>query len=427
MFTVIGGCYRENCLHPDWNQFVGSGGRALLAVESLVDKARLLTCVSNSERGALERLKRQTSNPITVLAQRESPIEFQYDYSAAVPRLFPDLADLDQTPPFDPPDDCENALLFSFIEFDAVPRVKARKLVYDPQAGHRAVPFSDTGSTADSLALVMNATEARTIAGRLGLENEQIGSAARSILDHEQAEVVVIKNGVLGALVVTADSQTSVPSFKTATTFAIGTGDIYSAAFAALWSERALDPVDAARLASAAVAFHAEHPGALPLPPELQEYADSLTPCDETSVSSEGTPIRSPDRVYLAGPFFDLPQKWLINEVYHSLKSMGLEVWSPSAEAGILAEKSSRTQIERVVNRDLEGLESCGSVFAILCEQDPGTLFEVGYAVKHGMGVTAYCNARSRQNLTMLLGSGCDVCVDLSTALYRAAWKAFHL
>src|SRR5690606_32588393 len=126
------------------------------AIADLANDVHLFTCASASEQARLKSYAGQLIQSIQVKIHRSAPIEFQYDHSATAPRLFPDYRDLSLLQPFELQTTLDNALLFSFIECQGLPRVKANYLVYDPQAGHRAVPCAETGCSAKHLAIVMN-------------------------------------------------------------------------------------------------------------------------------------------------------------------------------------------------------------------------------------------------------------------------------
>ena len=132
-------------------------------------------------------------------------------------------------------------------------------------------------------------------------------------------------------------------------------------------------------------------------------------------------------RVYLAGPFFSLAQVWLNNEIMRSLTELGLDVWSPMVEAGILTPRSSLKRVKEVVAKDLRALDDATMVFAVLDGLDAGTLFEIGYAVKRGIPVVGLAQQPTVGDLTMLHGADCQIFEDIATALYHAAWIAHRL
>jgi len=55
-------------------------------------------------------------------------------------------------------------------------------------------------------------------------------------------------------------------------------------------------------------------------------------------------------------------------------------------------------------------------VFALLDHLDSGTHFELGYARKEGTPVIGYADNLETSSETMILGSGCEVYDDLSSA-----------
>jgi hypothetical protein len=414
MLTIIGGTYREICLHPRWDATFGSGVRAAAAVAATLagGGVELHTWVTPSGRADLKAIAASFGFGHREQA-RFDDIEFQYDHALAPPRLYPDLRDI--TPAAAGVVSCERALFFGLIECD--PKVHADVLVFDPQAGRRSRPPCAGGHRASRMAIVANLGEVAAMlasASTAGPEHRGASELGEALLRQERCEVVVVKNGVAGATVVTAEGAERVPSFETDQVFPIGSGDVFSGIFAAHWAEHGRDPVESARLASAATAYYCER-RALPVPADL-----GIPPGTQAS----GAPPGRARRVYLAGPLFTLPQLWLLNEAKRCLEEQGLSVFSPKDEVGFLDDPDSA---RRVAEADLRGLESCDLVFAILDGLDPGTLFEVGYARKVGRPVVGFAERVDPGELTMLIGTGCRVYADYATAVYQAGWRAASL
>jgi nucleoside 2-deoxyribosyltransferase len=120
--------------------------------------------------------------------------------------------------------------------------------------------------------------------------------------------------------------------------------------------------------------------------------------------------------IYLAGPFFDLGQRWMVEEIYRTLVDLGAGVFSPLHEVG------TGLSADAIAEADLRGLRGCSKVLALLDGGDPGTLFEVGYARALGIPVVALAERMEGENLTMIAGSGCEVTHDLATAIYHVMW-----
>jgi hypothetical protein len=84
-------------------------------------------------------------------------------------------------------------------------------------------------------------------------------------------------------------------------------------------------------------------------------------------------PRNKQKQVYLAGPFFNLPQRWMIEEFRESLVEAGVRVFSPLHAVG-------RGGADQVYDADMKGLRKSGVVLACVDGLDPGTIYEVGYA-----------------------------------------------
>jgi nucleoside 2-deoxyribosyltransferase len=122
--------------------------------------------------------------------------------------------------------------------------------------------------------------------------------------------------------------------------------------------------------------------------------------------------------VYLAGPFFNIGQRWLVDEARRCLLELGMRVFSPIHDGG-------GGPAEKVGPADLEALDQCDLVFALLDGLDSGTLFEVGWARAREKPKPVYALAPSvsEEDLKMVAGSECRVFEDFVTALHHAAWR----
>jgi hypothetical protein len=258
----------------------------------------------------------------------------------------------------------------------------------------------------------------------------ELGLSARSALTaraignylvrHDAIEVAVIKNGIEGATVVTRSSWMHVPAYVTENVFKIGSGDVFSGIFAIHWAYMNTPAGEAAKLASMATAHYANRQQQV-IPEMITSLEEGLRD-GEQSVLGSFPRLRRSRRVYLAGPLFTVAQTYFLDEVRRCLEAARLEVFSPKDDVGLVKRASD---IRKVAKADLEGLESCGIVFALLDGMDPGTLFELGYAVdKRHKPVIAFGERLAQHDLTMLRGTGCGIYTDLTTAVYHAAWLA---
>jgi nucleoside 2-deoxyribosyltransferase len=121
--------------------------------------------------------------------------------------------------------------------------------------------------------------------------------------------------------------------------------------------------------------------------------------------------------IYLAGPFFNIAQKWLVEESRAALMGMGLKVFSPLHDVGLGTARE-------VAPRDIAALKVSRVVLALVDGIDPGTIFEIGYARSLGKPVVVLAESTADEPLKMLVGTECDIVADFVSAVYRAAWTA---
>lgn len=388
---VAGGSYLEICMRPDWRRLFGSGLRAACAIGPLSPNTILHTYgfkdwAADIVHSAAAFRCRALIRPI------DDAISFSYEHPLSIPGLHPSAPI--RLPPLDV--EGEVVLRFGFVEGDAV--VSSKRAVYDPQSASGGPPFGANGSKADHIAVVLNEDEAAASGfdGQCGYGD---------LLDVHGAEVAVIKRGPRGASVHARDGSVShISAYRSDNIFKIGSGDVFSAAFALYWGERGIDAAAAADMASRSVA----------------RFVDGHTlPLEEVGTESVGRPanFNGSGPVYLAGPFFDLGQQWLIEEARRTIKRFGIDVFSPLHDVG------TGLSSAEIANADLKGLRSCTKVFAIMNGMDPGTVFEVGYAAALGIPVVALIERSEQEHLTMIEGSGCEVASDFTSAIYRLFWR----
>ena len=393
--TVVGGVYIERCIQPLWDAVFGSAGRAVEAVAALVPgKMTLVTYVTDGTEHAAELLAARNG---ATLVGHPSPeaVSFDYLHSLSVPVIRPAPGRIVIQPPLRVAG--EVVLRYGMLEGDAV--TDAATAIYDPQSAFGVQGFSANGSRAGRLAIVLNGYEAKAMSG----VSDPV-SAARSVMAAERAEVVVLKMGGHGALVLTSAGETAVPVYRTHRVWKIGSGDVFSATFAALWGCSGLHPTEAADLASRATASYCDT-GVLPVPEPSGLAGLPYLP----AIPGRGT-------VYLAAPFFDLAQRWLVEEARSLLLDAGARVFSPVHEVG-------PGPAALVAPADVQGIEGADVMLAVLDGLDPGTLFEVGYAVRKGIPVVALSQNNRVEDVKMPEGTGCEIVDDFVSAIYRTLWR----
>ncbi|WAJ29540.1 PfkB family carbohydrate kinase [Antarcticirhabdus aurantiaca] len=388
---VAGGAYREICDSARWDRVYGSGGRAACAAARWGDGVRL---VCHAHEGWIEDA-RATFSSMGVdceIAPIPDEIAFVYAHPMATPVLLNGM-------PAARPElvvDGDAVVRFGMLECEAL--VRARRAVHDPQGAGATVPFGANGSSADSLAFVLNEAEARSLSGKDSAEE-----AAAELL--AVAEAVVVKGGTAGALVARrGGASVRVPPYRSERVMKIGSGDVFTGVFSHLWMREGADPVEAADLASRAVSVYVETRGIPPGSRSDLAHRAAL-PTD-----------RRPGRVYIAAPFFTTAQLWLVEQLVQSVAALGATPFSPFHEVGMGGMSTG------IATEDLAGLESCDAVLAVMDGRDPGTLFEVGHARANGIPVVMLAENVMEGDLTMFAGTGCEVVGDVATAAYRAVW-----
>lgn len=398
---VIGGAYIEVCSYPRSTVYRGSGVRAACVLAGLGDGVTLHTILGEPLSEDFEKIA-QIKGIRLCAGKRKQDISFHYRH----PLDQPDIAMGDgRLPwPMEVPA-LENALVFGMIE--GRPVVHAQAVVYDPQDGEHALPFDANGSAAERLAIVASLSEARVLSG------EQTPEEAACALLRGGAEVVIVKCGMLGAVLATSCQQpTWIRAFPTDFVWKIGSGDIFSAAFAHAWLREQASPLEAAWFASRWVAEYVRT--------RCEQFSDQdLRILREEAAAAtrlRNPPVVNSKPVYLAGPFFSTAQTWLIEEVRAALIDAGVQVFSPIHDIG-------EGPAHEVAPADLRAIKQSGLVLALLDGLDAGTLFEVGYARALGIPVVGIAECVAEPLLTMLLGSGCIIRDDLCSGIYEACWQ----
>lgn len=402
--VIVGGAYGEECAFPRRQVYRGSGTRAAYLLSSLGLDVSFVSYAGPSMQSVLNSLSKKVGFHLQVEKKSED-IWFRYRHPLSKPTIQP--AQYSQLT-FSKTIHCDNALVYGMLE--SRPVVHAKKAVFDPQDGAKAMFFESNGSTCDQLAIVASYSEAKALSGLT-----EPTEMARELIRKQNVRVVVIKCGPQGALVHSDDRFQWVRPFVTRSVYKIGSGDIFSAVFAHAWMYKNAAPVECALFASRMTAKYVETGIDGISVEDLKAILEDVEqePCSLVSNSPRNIP-ESP--IYLAGPFFDTAQQWIVDEVREALIDMGFKVFSPIHDVG-------EGPAHEIAQADLAGLEKCSLVLAILNGMDAGTLFEIGYARAKDIPVIAVAETMKETDMTMITGSGCELVHDLTTAVYRACWR----
>lgn len=402
--TVVGGVYEEYCERPYWNEIYGSAGRAVEALNMLHCKTELYTYMTEQTKSVI--IKRcalaDVSSTIKPTITNQL-IKFDYLYGLDDPNISPVIRQQQIVV------EANNVLLFGMIEGEAV--ITADKVVYDPQSTSNPKIFNENSSSANSVALVLNRSEAYAMTKN---EVTSLDEAAELLLI-DNVKAIIIKDGPTGAYAfeISGDSITKkhIPSYATFNVHKIGSGDNFSAHFAYWWMIKNCNAEEAASRASKATAYYCLNKGFV-----NQQFFEEFDSFKDNFQEIPNIKHPSQASVYLAGPFFTLSEVWLIHESYSQLKNMGLKVFSPYHDIGL-------GTADEVVMADLKAIEEADILFAICDGLDTGTIFEIGYARALNKKVVAYCESEKPESLKMLEGSDCVIVDDYVTALYKTVWE----
>ncbi len=385
---VVGGTYSEFSRVPPIDRIGGSGLRAALVAKQLAAETTLVSAAADGEDQQVARAFCNGVGLSATFLRRTLPVRFEYFTPLDTPAISgreSRLLDEEKNQVFG-----EEVLAFGMVE--GRPPISATSAVVDPQQPLGLHGDVLDGIDAKRVALVLNRFEARSLTGE-----PDPRAAAALLAGQGRYEVVIVKNGARGLLVAEKAHVRACPPHWSTRVAPLGTGDCFSAAFAAHWFAGA-EAFEAARCASACTA-------------QYTVTGDLEPPVFDVTVA-EPVPMNNA-RVYLASPFFSLAEEW---QVQLCRDQLAPHVFSPLHDVG-------HGEAE-VAQADIDGLRTCDAVFAVIEGNDPGTLYEVGYAAALGLPVIAYALRPDREGAKMISGLGGEVLDDLATALYRAQWKA---
>lgn len=353
---------------------LGSGGRAALALRAKIH-AQLHTFYPDDEA-----IKLNFGRDV-IVHQSSSQFSFHYLHPLASPRLAgqPTQVLLQA--------DVEGGEVLRFGCVEGHFKVNAQKAVYDPQGSGEL--FSANGSNAQRLAIVLNEGEAEVLSGRFEPE-----AGAATLVAKEGAEAVVIKRGASGCLIATACGSIShVPAFRTWKVFKIGSGDIFSAAFAYAWMTCGMTAHDAARFASSNAARYVESRN-----PNIHTEFPELAP-----VSAEPSAMK----IAVVSDQETMLDHWLASEAHTALHSLGVR------------DVHLVDQFER--KRLADTLSEMDAIVALPRSPRGMAIDAIGYGRDQSKPTHVFCDSRS-SNLIDLLGEG-RVYDDLAGCLYNAVWQ----
>jgi nucleoside 2-deoxyribosyltransferase len=180
----------------------------------------------------------------------------------------------------------------------------------------------------------------------------------------------------------------------------VGVGDCFDAAFIALQCHYSqLEALSYASWISSEYACYGK----------WNHYKENVSqvkriPPDEI-VEMEGIKLawehRNDFNIYIAAPDFDYVDRTHIDKVASSLAYHNFRPRLPIREFGQVKFSDIPAERKRIFRADMELLEECDMLIAVLAEQDDGTMIEIGLAAARKLPVIVYDPNGIAQNLVL--------------------------
>ncbi|WP_417733931.1 PfkB family carbohydrate kinase [Roseovarius sp.] len=392
MITVIGGTYGERCGFPIWDQTYGSAGRAAAALAVSGEDVELHTALAATEESDVTVIMESLGVKVHS-ATRADTVSFEYLTPLSDPAIYISQADLEGSTKVVA--EASDVVAYGMIEADV--QVVADRCVYDPQSPSSPKLFSETGSTARELVIILNRAEASKLMG-----DHDPAELAKKVRKADNAVAAIVKDGINGCWISTVDDTVRLPAYRASSFFPIGSGDFFVASFSYAWYKWELSFVAAAEYAAKSTAHYVESRN-------LQ-----LLPTDSETISHREECAPRNGNIYLAAPFREIGQRWMVDNVRRDLAKFGMQVFSPVHDIG-------HGTAEEVVAEDLAAIRNSDQVFAILNGSSPGTVFEAGYAAALEIPTICLATNMRDQDLKLPVGSGCSVYSDYASAIFAAS------
>jgi nucleoside 2-deoxyribosyltransferase len=110
--------------------------------------------------------------------------------------------------------------------------------------------------------------------------------------------------------------------------------------------------------------------------------------------------------IYIASPFFTPAQKTTLDYIESILATHGVTFFSPRHH-GILNEMAPEDRakaMQSVFDMNVQGIDKCEIVLAVVDHKDTGTIWEMGYA--YGKGIDVITAAWSASSVNLMLSKG---------------------
>jgi len=116
--------------------------------------------------------------------------------------------------------------------------------------------------------------------------------------------------------------------------------------------------------------------------------------------------------IYIAGPFFNVEQTTVINNIRFMLEEIEVPFFSPKDEC---IYTPGVTTPEGVLDINVKALEKTELLVCVTDGKDPGTMFEAGYCYAKGIPIIyIWLTGKKGQKFNLMLGASGSVVRSLS-------------
>ena len=115
--------------------------------------------------------------------------------------------------------------------------------------------------------------------------------------------------------------------------------------------------------------------------------------------------------IYIAGPFFNVEQTTVINNIRFILEELEVPFFSPKDECMYTP---GVTTPEEVLDINVKALEKTTLLVCVTDGKDPGTMFEAGYCYAKGIPIIyVWLSGKKGQKFNLMLGASGSVVRNL--------------
>lgn len=173
----------------------------------------------------------------------------------------------------------------------------------------------------------------------------------------------------------------SIPAQTQKIIHSVGVGDVYDSCYVALYRHN--DFQDTLNYSSWIATEYAK----TTFPDDFKKMALRVLKTNTSDIALLGGcllpwEIRTKGHIYIAAPDFDFVNTKLIDLIEKNLLYHNFSPHRPIKENGQMEVDASITRKQELFKRDLELLNRCNMLIAILLYNDPGTLIEIGIAAE---------------------------------------------